>query len=102
MPRKNKIDSESEQIQEEAPETGTARVIADSGVRIPGPILPPKALGSEKSEAPKKTATDRTAQNTVVPGVHLDHEQNRLARLRELGRTNRDVRWLYEQHTNRK
>lgn len=92
--------SKDQPIQEEAqetPETGTGRVLESGTVRIPGPKVIPPVVGEDK-KAPKVQPTDRTAQNAVVPGIHLNMEQNRMARLRDLSRTNRDVRWLLEQH----
>lgn len=82
-----------------APETGTNRVIANGAVRIPGPTLPTWATQSQPKTA-AKAKVEAPAPFVVVSSHHLvktlakSSEQNRLSRLKELARTNRDVAWL--------
>ena len=83
---------------EQKPETGTERVIADGKSFIPGPHLPEKEPVAPVAKKKPGTTTDRSSQNRLVPALQINHDQNRLARLKELGRTVREVAWLLAEY----
>lgn len=94
MARTKNNDSAEGLLAGDAPaETGTSRVISEGRPYIPAPFLPVV----EKVKALKKAAkevTNRVGQNLIAPRLHLDQAQNRLARLKNLARTSREVAWI--------
>lgn len=82
------------------PATGTERVFVAGKVTIPGPVLPAPLEKPPVAKVEKKPAEKAPPPFTVVPSNHIvktlavNTAQDRLVRLKNLARTNRDVAWL--------
>lgn len=82
--------------------TGTERIISDGMVHIPGPMLPTKEVGA--APAKPKVKEEKPAPFVIVSTRHIiqtlakSSDQNRLSRLKNLARVNRDVAWLLAEH----
>ena len=112
MARKNNSKAPEETTAEttaEAPAgSGTSRVFAGGAVIIPGPTLPKrdpvveKASAEESDDEPKASAPEpkdvRVTSEHIVKTLGLTSSQNRMTRLLELSRTNRDVAWLLAEY----
>lgn len=92
-------------------QTGTARVLDDKRkVRIPDPQLPAaeKEVSAKEAKAREAKAKPAPPPYVVVPASHLvatlgtATDQNRLSRLKDLSRRNRDVAWLLDKFSSPK
>ena len=68
--------------------------MANMGRKAKSEFVPEVAELEAPVVAQPKPATDMRG---IIPIV-LDHEANRLARLKQLAYKNRDVKWLLDQH----